>query len=122
VATEGMGVAPIVDSVALTGQTADIGATNFTNAGIAGMYRITIYYGCSVADATAGTFTPRFDYTDFNGANYTLFSAVQLTSTNSGYSTKVVQLSSGNITYSTSHTGNYGTSAYNLYITVERLQ
>lgn len=120
IATEGYGVPAIVDHVALTGQTADIGATNFTNAQTAGLYRINYILQDTTADVTAGTLTLTISWTDDAGATTATASQV-LTAAGRTSGVIYVQLASGNLTYATTHTGIFGSAVYGLYMTAERV-
>lgn len=121
IATEGYGVPAIVDSVALTAQTADIGSTNISNANVAGQYEVEYYLEATSADITAGTVTLTFSFTDDAGATTVASSALVLTATGRTSGRFPVRLASGNLSYATAHTGIFGTSAYALYITTKRL-
>ncbi len=126
VATEGYGVPAIVDDVALTNQGADISSTNFTNAGTAGTYRVSYYILTTTADGTAGTVTLQIAWNDGSNAvtnggiphDRTITLAL---STDFTMDVIYLRLGSGSISYSTSHTGSYGTGKYAVYMTVERL-
>lgn len=121
IATEGYGVASIVDDVALTNQSADIGSTNFTNAGAAGMYRLNYVLEDTTADLTAGTITLTVSWTD--GAGATTATANQiLTGLGRASGVLYLELASGNVSYATSHTGIFGTSKYALHMSLERLR
>lgn len=121
VATEGMGVATIVDSVALTGQVADITATNISSGNVAGRYRVSYYLEDTTADVLAGAVTVTFAFTDAAGSTTVASAPVALTALGRGSGSFFVQLSSGNITYAVTHTGIFSTSAFALYIIAERL-
>lgn len=120
IAVEGYGVPAIVDDVALTGQTADIGTTNFTNAQVVGRYRISYILQDTTSDITAGAVILTISWTD--GAGATTATATQ-TLTGVGRQSGViyVQEASGNLTYATTHTGLFGSATYALYITCERV-
>jgi len=121
VATEGYGVSAIVDYVELTNQGADVSA-NFSNAGTAGFYRLSYYLECTTADATAGTVKSTITWTDDVGGTMRSSTALSLTSLDRILGAQFpIQLASGNIAYSTSHTGIYGTAKYALYYILERL-
>lgn len=117
----GAGISAKTSTVSATGQTADIGSTNLTTTG-AGLYRLAYYLVDSTADLTAGAVRLNVAYTD-NGASQTQQSAV-VALTILGTFTQgvlIIQLASGNIAYSTTHTGAFGASKYDLFITLERL-
>jgi len=121
VATEGYGVSAIVAYVGLTNQGADVSA-NFSNAGTAGFYRLSYYLECTTADATAGTVKSTITWTDDVGGTMRSSTALSLTSLDRILGAQFpIQLASGNIAYSTSHTGIYGTAKYALYYILERL-
>lgn len=123
IATEGYGVPAIVDQVSLTGQTADITATNCTNAGTAGHYRVSYYLQATTVDATAGAVFLLFNFTDDVGATSVTSAAIYLDGVNPRRQSGVIyiRLASGNLTYSTSHTGIFGTADFRVDFTVERL-
>ncbi len=112
----------IVQTISATGQVADITSTNFTNAGSAGLYRLSYYLVDTTADATAGAVSLSITYTDAGGAKTVTSSAVILTAT-TAYTQGVIyiQQTSGTLAYSTGHTGLLGAATYDLYITLERL-
>lgn len=120
VVTEGYGLPAIVDRVGLTGQTADIGATNLTNAGTAGEYRISYCLLDTTADVTAGIVTLTFAWTDAAGAT-TKTDTINLAALGRSQGVFYLQLASGNVTYATTHTGIFGTAAYALYFICERV-
>lgn len=121
IATEGYGVPAIVDHVSLTAQTADITATNCTNAGTAGHYRVSYYLQDTTSDVTAGAVTLTFGFTDDAGATTVSSAALPLTAAGRTSGIFYVRLASGNLTYSTTHTGLFGTSQYRVDFTVERV-
>lgn len=120
IATAGYGVPAIVDSQSLTNQGADITTTNFTNAGVAGLYRVSYSLQDTTADITAGAVILTIAYTD--GAGSTTSTATQLlTGTGRQSGVIYIQLASGNITYAISHTGIFGSAKYALHMTCERV-
>lgn len=109
------------NTVLLPAQVADVASVNFS-ANTPGMYRVAYYIVDSVADLTAGAVKLNIAYTD-NGIAQTLSSAT-VALTTIGLFTQgefIVQLASGSIAYSTTHTGILGTAKYDLFITLERL-
>ncbi len=121
VATEGYGVPAIVDDVALVNQGADIGSTNFTNAGTAGTYRVSYYIFTKTVDAAAGTVTLVFGWTDDYGARTDNFGVIVLTGSSYKHGVVHFQIASGSVAYSTTHIGSFGNARFNLYMTCERL-
>ena len=122
IATEGYGVAAIVDNVELTAQTANITATNFSNAGTAGLYRINYYLLDTTADVTAGTLTVTIAWNDGTSAQTLTSASVNLATAGSFTQGVIyVRLGSGNVTYATTVTGIFGTAQYSLYMNAERL-
>lgn len=120
--TAGMGVAPILDVQALTAQVADIADTAFVNGDVAGLYRVHVYLLTTTADGAAGDVTVHIKYTDDGAAQDVTAGPVLLTTLGAfAEATIFVQLASGSITYGTTSTGIYGTSAYALYATCERI-
>lgn len=121
IATEGWGVPSIHDQVALTAQTADITATNFSNCGTAGQYEVEYYMEDTAADVTAGTLQLTIAFTDDAGSTTVTSAALPLTAVGRTSGRIYIRLASGNITYSTAVTGIYGTSQYALYMTAKRV-
>jgi hypothetical protein len=121
VATEGYGVPAIVDDVAITARTTAVGSTNFTNAAVAGRYRISYYLADTTADITAGTIQLTVASTDGAGATTVASTALPLTAVGRTSGVFYVQLSSGAISYSTTLVGVIGTSQYSLHMTCERV-
>lgn len=112
---------PKTDTVTALNKTADIASANFTTTG-AGLYRVSYYLVDSTADLTAGAERLNITYTDAGAAQTAQSATVALTILGTyTQGSFVVQLASGNIAYSTTHTGIFGTATYNLYMTVERL-
>lgn len=109
------------DNVVLTNQAADISATAFTHGTTAGTYRVSYSLLDTTADITAGAVTLTFGYTDDAGSTTLPSAALVLTSLGRTQGTAYIQLASGNITYSTTHTGLFGTAKYALYMCLERL-
>lgn len=114
------GKTAITTTVSLTNQSADIGSTNFTGANIAGLYQVNYSLQDTTSDLTAGAVTLTIAYTDGAGAATATATQV-LTGTGRVSGTVFIQLASGSISYSTSHTGIFGSAKYALYMTVERL-
>lgn len=115
------GKAQTTDADTYAGRTSDIGSTTLTTTG-AGLYRVAFYLVDTAADLTAGAVRLNVSFTD-DAASQTLQSSAVLLTT-LGTMTQgqfVIQLASGNLTYTTSHTGIFGTATYNLFITCERL-
>lgn len=117
----GAGITNVVTTVQLTGQTADVGSTNFTGTSTAGLYRVSYSLESTTADLTAGAVSVAIAFTSAAGATTITSIPRVLTGLGVTQDTVYVQLSSGSISYSTSHTGIFGTAAYALYMTVERL-
>lgn len=114
----GAGIVTVINTVALTGQTADITTTNVAT--VAGLYQVNYSLQDTTADITAGAVVLTISYTD--GAGSTTSTATQvLTGLGRQSGVLYIQLASGNLTYATSHTGLFGTATYALYITTERL-
>lgn len=121
ITTAGYGVPAIVDSQSLTNQGADITTTNFTNAGTAGLYEVEYILEDTTAAAGAGTVTLTISWTDAAGATTATATQV-LTATGRASGVIAIQLNSGNITYTTTHTGIYSTAKYALYMSCIRLK
>lgn len=115
------GIPTKTSTVTATGQTADISSANLTTTG-AGLYRLAYYLVDSTADLTAGAVRLNVTYTDAGAAQTQQSATVVLTILGTFTQGElIIQLASGNIAYSTTHTGAFGTATYNLYITLERL-
>ena len=122
ITVEGRGLVAIHDAVSLTGQTANIAATNFTNAGTAGVYRISYYLLDTTNDVTAGTLTVTIAWNDGTAAQTITSASINLAVAASfTQGTIYVRLGSGNITYASTITGIFGTAQYSLYMNAERL-
>lgn len=117
----GAGIVGVVTNVQLTNQSADIGSTNFSNTSTAGLYRISYSLEDTTSDITAGAVTLTIAYTATAGAITIPSTAQILTGVGLTQGTIFVQLASGSISYSTTHTGLFGTAKYALYMTAERL-
>jgi hypothetical protein len=104
--------------VDLTAQVADIGSTNLSNTPPAGFYVIHAVLEDTTADITAGAVTVTFAWTDDVGATTDATLTQTLVTTGRSRITIPIYVASGNISYSTSHTGIFGTSAYALRIRV----
>ena len=116
------GTIPVkTDTITLVNQTADISSTPLSTS-TPGLYRVSYYLVDSTADLAAGTVRLNVVYTD-NGAGQTAQSATVLLTIKGTFTQGVfiLQVGSGTTSYSTSHTGAYGNSKYDLFFTMERL-
>jgi hypothetical protein len=104
--------------VDLTVQGADIGSTNLSNSPPAGMYLITAVLEDTTADLTAGIVTVTFAWTDDAGATTDATLTQTLTGTGRSNLSLPIYVASGDISYSTGHTGIFGTAKYALRIRV----
>ncbi len=104
--------------VDLTAQTADIGSTNLSNTPPAGFYEIQAILEDTTADALAGIVTVTFAWTDDVGATTDASLTLALTGTGRARVTIPIYVASGNISYSTAHTGIFGSAAYAIRIRV----
>lgn len=122
IATEGHGVPAIVDEVTLTGQNTNIGSTNFTNANVPGLYRLSYYGVTEVGDPAAGAITLTVSWNDgIAGHTQTLYT-LQLSGTGgSGSSQFVMLLGSGSVSWQIGHTGSFGSSFYGMHMALEKL-
>lgn len=111
----------ISDTVALTGQTADITTTNFAGVTAPGTYRVNYSLLATSADLTAGAVQLTIAFTDAAGATTITSSNLVLTALGRSAGVGYIQLASGNISYAVAHTGIFGTATYALYMTLERL-
>lgn len=105
------------DSKSLTGQTADITTTNFTNGGV-GQYQLNYVLIASSADLTAGAIQATFAWVDDAGSTSATSASLILTALGRTSGTINLQRASGNITYAVAHTGIFGTATYSLYVTL----
>lgn len=109
------------DNIALTNQTADVASTNFTHGNVAGTYRVNYTLLTTSTDITAGAVSVTFAWTDGAGSTTMASASLILTALGRTQGVFYLQLASGNIAYSTSHTGIFGTSKYALYMALERI-
>lgn len=106
--------------VRLTAQAADIADTPIIST--AGLYRVEVYALDTTADLTAGAITVHIKFTDGSGSRDVAVGPVALTAlTGVASSTIFARLASGDLTYGVTHTGLFGSAAYALDITTERL-
>ncbi len=108
------------DNIALTNQSADIATTNFPNGGTAGVYRLDFVLEDTASDVTAGLIALTIAWTDDAGATVQNTNKT-LTSAGRTAGTVIMQLASGNITYTTVHSGIFGSAKYALYMCLQRL-
>lgn len=106
-----------------TGLAAAVGATNLTNGALAGLYEVSYHLVVTTLDATAGTIQFQVNYTDVFGATNQVGAAVVLTATGGrDYGVKVIQLTSGELSYQTNLvTVGGGAERYALYVRVKYL-
>jgi hypothetical protein len=102
--------------VDLVTQSADIGSSKLTDTTPAGFYEVEAYLICTATDAGAGTATLTVSWTDTLGATTDATVTKALTSTGRSKAIIPIQLASGNITYTITGGGTYGTARYALYI------
>jgi len=105
-----------IGKVNRTAQTADIASTNLTNGTAAGFYVIDAVLEDTTSDVTAGVVTVTFGWTDDAGATTDATLTQVLTAVGRSRITVPLYLASGNVTYSTAHTGIFGSAAYALRI------
>lgn len=125
-ATAGQGLPPILDVVQLTAQTANIAATALASSAAAGLYRVHYYLRDTTAAVGAGTLVVTIAWNDGQARSVTS-SSIILTSVSASNSFTqgtvfINNASGGNITYATTVTGIYSTSAYAVDVTLERVQ
>ena len=111
----------IVDHVALTGQSASIGATNFTNAQTAGLYRVNYYLEATTLNIGATSIMLTVSFTDDAGATTVTSIALPLTALGRTSGVFYAQLASGAFTYATTLIDATGLARYSLYMSCERL-
>jgi hypothetical protein len=102
----------------LTAQAADIGSTNLSNTPPAGIYEVEVLLVVTASDAGAGTATVTIGWTDVLGATTDATVTKALTTTGRSKATIPMQVNSGNITYTVTGGGTYGTARYALYIRI----
>lgn len=108
--------------VDLTAQTADIAATNLTNAPPSGVYAIDASLVTSTGAAAGGTLALAIGWTDGAGAQArNIIAAHSLVTAQSSSGQTVVVRTSGEITYAVTVTGIYSTAAYAVYVRVTAL-
>lgn len=101
-----------------TGQSASIASTNLTNSAAAGWYDVEVYAVCTTLEAGV-TLDVTIGWTDVLGATTAApFATFSLAATGRTSGVVRCQLSSGNITYTTTKTGGAGTARYAIYIRV----
>jgi hypothetical protein len=106
----------LICKVNATNQSADIASTKLTNATVAGMYHVWAVLEDTTADVTAGIVTLSIAYTDDAGATTNTATTQTLGATGRATLSLPLYLASGDITYSTSHTGIFGSAKYALRI------
>ncbi len=108
-------------SISLTAQNTDLGPSNVVTAPT-GLYRVSYYLLNSTADLTAGAVTVTFGYN--NGSGQTVASAPLVLTSAGGFieGEFMAEIASGNLTYTVSHSGLFGTATYDIHITAEKLQ
>ena len=97
-----------------TAQVANIASTKLTNGTAAGFYLVHYVLEDTTADVTAGTVTLVVAWTDDAGATTVSSAALVLTTAGRTSGTIPIYLASGDVTYSTTHTGLFGTAQYAL--------
>ncbi|MGH9421757.1 MAG: hypothetical protein ACRD3J_17395 [Thermoanaerobaculia bacterium] len=109
------------DSRSLTVQSADIGAMDLADTG-PGLYRLSYYVVDTAADATAGTISLGVDFADDSGSQTISAGPVSLSTLGiKAQGDTTIQLASGHIAFSISHSGTFGMAAYSLYLALERV-
>jgi IPT/TIG domain len=116
----------IVNSLALTGQAADITGTILAVPTTKGVYRLQVYLACTTADPGAGTVTTSLTWTDDTlvATNQALQANINLTTVvNSGLVNPAVfeAVAGQPITLSATGGGFYGAAQYSLYAVLEQI-
>lgn len=112
--------AQILSPVRLAAQVADIADTTITST--AGLYRVEVYALDTTADVLAGAITIHIKFADGSGSRDVTVGPVALTALTGVVSATIfARLVSGNLTYGVTHTGLFGSAAYALDVTTERL-
>src|SRR5438034_3756852 len=96
--------------VNLTNQSADISSTNLTKNALPGMYMVWASLEDTSADVTAGVVTLSVGYTDDAGATTNTATTQTLVATGRATLALPLYVASGDVTFSTSHTGIFGTA------------
>ncbi len=114
---------PIVSDVkTFSGRTSDITSSAFSLTLGGTLYRISYYIVDSTADLTAGAVTVNFAWTDSTGAQTFSSNPLALTTLGTKIQEEIfIATGGGNINYSTSHTGLFGSATYDLFITLEKI-
>lgn len=116
IATEGKGVPPIHNLVAVTNSSASISATNLTNTNASGVYRVSLYLHSNSDVTGTGNVTATILW---DARSYTTAACTLTTATAYQEHTFIVFNESGaSMQYSTTRVA---TGSYGLYIAVERL-
>jgi hypothetical protein len=121
--TEGRGVPPIHDYVMLTGQTATVDDTNFTNAAEGGFYRISGYIWTSQVDeASTATAVVHIKWND-GTARDLMPAAINMATADYNQFTVICWLAdiSSNVKYGVVVSGTVEESTFNMALTCERL-
>ena len=110
----------VTDTINLTNRTTIVTATNYPGSSGGGLFRVSYYLADTAADVTAGTIQFKVSFTDDAGATSVSSAAVILTAAARTSGVFFVS-AAGNVAYETILTGIFGTSAYALHTTLERL-
>jgi hypothetical protein len=110
----------IAAHVGLFNLSSDVGSTNLANTSVAGTYLVLYKFAVTTGDGAAGGLSWYIEWTDDTGATSEA-GGNSLTFAGKTSGRVYVQLSSGNISYRTTHSGSYGSSKYSIYIDVLRL-
>ena len=124
VATEGMGVAPIIDYVALTAQEANIATTDFTNSNVVGFYRVSYYLVCTTGNAGEPSVRLEIQNTDIYGSHVYQSAYMDLQTVGDVVSGSFIvqNAATEHIVYATTSTGGtYDVGVYAVYLTLEKL-
>jgi hypothetical protein len=112
----------IVDSVDVIGRMSDIADTTFANADTPALYRVSYYLQTTATDIGAGSVAFHVAFMDDTTARV-LTSGSQPLSTTAivQQGTFVAKVASGSLEYGVSNSGSYGSAAYDLSVTAERM-
>lgn len=102
-----------IGKINLTGKTADVANTNWTDTTPTGIYILYVDLECTTSAVGAGTIAFRIDYTDDVGAvtNEVIVNRA-LTATGRSIGAWMIYLASGNLVYDITITGIYSTAVY----------
>ena len=123
VATEGYGVAAIVDSTASTARNSDQSSVAMSNTTVAADYRVSVYMTCTTGAGGAGTVTIYFYWYTNGNLQVLVGPSISLATAEADVNAIYYIHNDGTnqMFYSTLISGSYSTAQYSLHMSVERL-